>query len=244
MSPGSPLSASFNPSYASDEKESTYLSRIRMINWIRLGLAFVILGAAAAIVGCEAVPLHHYRSTSSFGQYWLYLWPLNFDLRPTNALLSCGAVIVFQALVYIIATLLPSPHPRTRLLNILSTAVSCGGFIAAVTGIAFAIYLPSSTYPSGFTENETLHSWTCRWKSMRGLNILDEDGTPLRAPDHFPRDCVETRAGFILLGLLIGLEVMMGAAAAAGWWVEIDVRRRRQAEKVKLGRVEVSAKGP
>lgn len=242
MSSGSSISGSFHPSLASDEEESVYLSRARLLNWIRLGLALVILGAAAAIVGCEAVPLNHYKSTSSFEKFWLFLWPLNFDLRPTNALLACGVLIMFQALVYIVVTLLPSPHPRIRLLNVLATAVSCAGFITAVTGVAFAIYLPSSTYPSGFTYNETLHSWTCKWKSLRDVNALDDDGDPLHAPADFSRDCMETRAGFILLGFLIGLEVMMGAAAAVGWWLEGIVRMQRKIEKVELGKVEPSAK--
>jgi hypothetical protein len=96
------------PSYASDEQEFTYLSKTRALHWARFGIASVILGTAAAVVGCESAPLHRYNETVSFQNLWLPLWPLNLDLRQTNALLACGAVIMFQALVYIIFALIPS----------------------------------------------------------------------------------------------------------------------------------------
>lgn len=97
-----------HPSYASDEQESTYLSKVRTLQWVRFGIALVTLGTAAAVVGCESAPLHRYNETVSFQNLWLPLWPLNLDLRQTNALLACGAVIMFQALIYIIVALVPS----------------------------------------------------------------------------------------------------------------------------------------
>ncbi|GAD91653.1 conserved hypothetical protein [Paecilomyces variotii No. 5] len=214
-----------------------------MLNQIRLGVAFLILAIAIAIVGCEAVPLHHYKETSSFEKYWLVLWPLNLDLRQTNALLACGAVIAFQALIYIIVAVLPSPHSRTRLLTFLSAAVALMGFITSVTGVIFAIHMPSSKYPNGFTNYETIHSWTCRWKSLKGVNITD-NGQSLSAPASFSHDCMETRAGFILLGLLIGLEVIMGAGAAAGWFLERSVEKKRCEEAFELQKATVTVKGP
>jgi hypothetical protein len=96
------------PSYASDELESSYLSRARTLHWVRLGIALIILGTAAAVVGCESAPLHLYNETISFQNLWLPLWPLNLDMRQTNALLACGAVIMFQALAYIVIALVPS----------------------------------------------------------------------------------------------------------------------------------------
>ncbi|KAJ9287419.1 hypothetical protein DTO021C3_5110 [Paecilomyces variotii] len=226
----------------SSDQESAYLSRAKVVNRIRLGVAFLIFAAAVAIVGCEAVPLHHYKETSSFEKYWLVLWPLNLDLRQTNALLACGAVIAFQALIYIIAAILPSPHSKTRLLTFLSAAVALAGLITSVTGVVFAIYMPPSRYPNGFTNYETIHSWTCRWKSLKGMNVTD-NGQSLSAPASFSRDCMETRAGLILLGLLISLEVIMGAAAAAGWFLERSVDRK-QREDFELQKATITVKEP
>lgn len=108
MAPRSSSPSSSNPSYASDEQESTYLTRTRILHQIRLGIAILILAVATAVVGCEGAPLYHYNQTASFERLWLTLWPLNLDVRQTNAILACGSVIAFQALVYIIVALLPS----------------------------------------------------------------------------------------------------------------------------------------
>lgn len=136
------------------------------------------------------------------------------------------------------------PHPRTRLLNFIASTIAVAGLVTAIVGIAFSVYLPSATYPTGFTSGETIHSWTCKWQSLQGINATTVDGQALTAPAGFSRDCVETRAGFILLGLLIGLEVLMGAAAAAGWLLEQSVTRQRKVGGVELAQVEVTVKKP
>lgn len=108
MGDRSSASSLSHPSYASDEQESAYLARARALHWIRFGIALIILGVATAVVGCEGVPLHHYKHTVSFEKLWLPLWPLNLDVRQTNALLACGVVIMFQVLIYIVVALIPS----------------------------------------------------------------------------------------------------------------------------------------
>jgi hypothetical protein len=89
-------------------QESTFLKRSRVIRWARLGLSFFILIGAVAVIACEAVPFQHYKSTVQWANAGLALWPLNFDLRPTIAALSCGGVIAVLNLVYVITALLPS----------------------------------------------------------------------------------------------------------------------------------------
>lgn len=94
------------------------------------------------------------------------------------------------------------------------------------------MYLPSSTYPSGFSENETLHSWTCKWKT---------DTSSTTIPIHFTRDCHGTRAGFALLCVLLGLEIAMVVGAALGSYFQRDVSRRRE-EEFQLEKVEIATK--
>lgn len=93
---------------ASDDNESTYLKRMRILHWSQLVLALIIFSVAVSVIGCEAAPLRHYMATSAYKHVWLSLWPLNFDLRPTVGLLSCGCIIVFQSMIYVVAALLPS----------------------------------------------------------------------------------------------------------------------------------------
>ncbi|KAH8699143.1 hypothetical protein BGW36DRAFT_449306 [Talaromyces proteolyticus] len=190
----------YPPSHASDEQESVYLSKTRTLHWVRLGIAATILIAAAAVIGCESAPLHRYHETAKYSTVWLPLWPLNLDIRQTNALVACGAIIAFQAIIYIVASVLPSPRPRARLLNFLAAAIAITGLITATIG----------------------------WQSLGSVNGTTSSGQSLTAPTDFSRMCVESRAGFVLLGLLIGLEIIMGFAAVAGYWLERAVVRQRK----------------
>ncbi|KAJ5779994.1 hypothetical protein N7457_005154 [Penicillium paradoxum] len=218
--------------YSSDMEESSFLKRSRVIHFARLGLSFLTFSIAIAVVACEAPPLRHYKNTSQWASAGLALWPLNFDLRPTVAAIACGCIIAFLNLAYIAAALLPSPHSRIKSINIYASASAFAGFVTALVGILFIIYLPSSEYPAGFSKNETLHSWTCRW----------QNGTSsTKSPRHFNRDCINTRAGFVLLCVLVGMEVLMGLVAAAGMWLQRDVSRRREAQ-FQLEKLEVATK--
>jgi hypothetical protein len=93
---------------AADEQEGIYLSRARMLHRTRIGIALMLLGASAGVVGAESAPLHYYNETKAYSSMFLPLWPLNLDVRQTNALLACGAVILFQAIVYIVVAAFPS----------------------------------------------------------------------------------------------------------------------------------------
>ncbi|KAJ5158064.1 uncharacterized protein N7500_007715 [Penicillium coprophilum] len=218
--------------YSSDMEESNFLKRNRIIHFARLGLSFLTFGIAIAVVACEAPPLRHYKHTSQWASAGLALWPLNFDLRPTTAAIACGCIISILNLVYIAAALLPSPHSRIKPLNIYASASAVAGFLTALVGILFIVYLPSSDYPAGFSKNETLHTWTCKWKT---------GASSIKAPYHFDRDCINTRAGFVLLCVLVGMEVLMGLVAAAGTWYQRDVARRRAAQ-LQLEKLEISTK--
>lgn len=103
---------------AADEQESTYLSRARMLHRTRIGIALLLLGASAGVVGAESAPLHYYNETKGYSSLFLPLWPLNLDVRQTNALLACGAVILFQAIVYIGVAAFPSVRTLRLLVHI------------------------------------------------------------------------------------------------------------------------------
>ncbi|KAJ5625214.1 hypothetical protein N7510_001523 [Penicillium lagena] len=216
-----------------DLDESNFIRRNRTLHWARLGLSFVILIASVAIIACEAVPLRHYKVTAAWADAGLALWPLNLDTRPTKAALACGCVIAVLNLAYIATALLPSPHSRIKTLNTFSSASAVAGFITALTGVLFTLYPPSSTYPVGFSENETLHSWTCKWGSSHN---------DIATPIHFARDCAEMRTGFVLLGVLVGLEFIMGLVATVGSWMQRGVARQRADEQHQLEKLEFSTK--
>lgn len=221
-----------HPSNAADDQEVAYLSRARVLHWTRMAIAVSIVGVATGIVGSEGDALHYYNKTVSYARVGLALWPLNLDIRDTKALLSCGAVILFQVIIFIVVAMLPSPRSRTRLLNLLSSAIGLASLVTAIAGLAFAVYRPSASYPTGFTNGETIHSWTCKWESLKGVNNTTTD---LEAPSDFSRICTDTHAGFILMAVLIGLEVLMAAAGAAGFLLELTVTRQRKLSNAEVG---------
>jgi hypothetical protein len=110
------------------------------------------------------------------------------------------------------------PYSLIKPLNIYASVSALAGFATALISVLFIIYRPSSDYPAGFNENETLHSWTCKWKT----------GTSgISSPSHFDRDCTSTRAAFVLLCVLVGMEALMGIVGVVGIWFQRDVSRRR-----------------
>lgn len=112
-----------------------------------------------------------------------------------------------------------------------TSIMSIAGIITAIVGVSFAVYLPMASYPEDFTSSETIHSWTCKWKSLNGVIVTDADGRRmLTAPEGFSQLCVESRVGFVFLGLLIGLEVIMGMTAVVGYCLERTVSKQRGLE--------------
>lgn len=91
--------------------EARFLKRNRTIHPARLFLSILIFSASITIIACEAVPFQHHKDTSRWASSGLALWPLNLDNRPTVAALSCGCVISFLNLIYIVTALLPTVSP-------------------------------------------------------------------------------------------------------------------------------------
>ena len=110
MSSGSSTTGS--NAFSTDMDESTFLKRNRVLHWVQLGLSSLIFVVAIAVIPCEAVPYHHYKSTAKWASSGLALWPQNLDTRPTIAALSCGCVVAVLNLIYVIAALLPSVSPE------------------------------------------------------------------------------------------------------------------------------------
>lgn len=106
---------------------------------------------------------------------------------------------------------------------LLSLSVSILGLAGAVFGIAYATYI--SSRPGD--ERDDLTSWTCRWvDGAERVDRMFENGlAELAAPQGFKRVCVETKVGFVLLAVLVGVESLVVILTGLRAWVEVRVRR-------------------
>ena len=78
-------------------RETELQSRIRSSNAIelvRVGLTALALVAGLAILGLSADALKVYNETHVAPEYLLPLWPADFDVRPTVALVAGASIVV------------------------------------------------------------------------------------------------------------------------------------------------------
>lgn len=87
---------------------------IRMVESARLGLTVLALLSAIVIVGTSAETLGVYNRTHLGQDYFLALWPTNFDIRPTIALITCGAIIVLASAISLATSKVPAVCPSRQ----------------------------------------------------------------------------------------------------------------------------------
>lgn len=77
--------------------------RLEAMEGARTALAVLSLCAGVAVLALSADAMAVYEATHVSGDSLLPLWPDDFDLRPTEALVACGAVVVFASGVSVLA---------------------------------------------------------------------------------------------------------------------------------------------
>ncbi|KAI9842689.1 MAG: hypothetical protein M1837_006974 [Sclerophora amabilis] len=197
---------------STDEHEAQYLITRSRIRWLRCGLTVLIVATALSIVGCLAHTFHVFHQTNLSPDWWLPLWPQSIDTRPTTALLSSSCVIACLSLVLLTASLIPSPHPRTILLNTLAAVASLGGLVLSIFGVAY--YQTLSSDP----DSNTIQTWACAF-------------TEISEPADWGRLCGESRAGLNLAILLVILELLSTIQTGFAMWVERRMTKIRDAQQ-------------
>ena len=100
------------PAYTTDDilayKHQKYS---KLVSWLRIALSLITLAISVAIVACSGSSLRAYSGSGFAGEWWLPIWPLSVDLRPTHAVLACGIVLLSASLIYLTAALFPSVVP-------------------------------------------------------------------------------------------------------------------------------------
>jgi len=180
----------------------------------QFGLSLLALLSSLVILGTTADTLAVYNTTHLDENFFLPLWPNDFNIKPTIALIVCGSIIVLANVISVsfmrIARLRQSLP--THILGHLNFILPSISFIASLISISFFYgYNGSST-------TWTLKSWSCQWKTVT-----------MTSKPHWGKLCAESETGVDLMVMLVvveGLILGLGAVAAvmkkrgsgnAGW---------------------------
>jgi hypothetical protein len=91
-------------------------SMARTADAAHVGLTALALLSALVIVGTSAETLATFNSTYLGKEYYLPLWPTDFDLRPTTALVACGTIIIVTSAVSLATSMVPAVSYPIQLL--------------------------------------------------------------------------------------------------------------------------------
>jgi len=180
----------------------------RAVDSVRLVLTLLAFLASLAIVGTSAHTLGTFQSTHLGEEYLLPLWPSNFDLRPTTALVACGVVLHFASALSLIVSGVPALRRKASLHTVISYIAPAVGLIVALVAISFFYGVNASN------TTHSLQSWSCQWSA------IDMNMKP-----HFGTLCKESKAGLYLMVMMIPLEVLVLSIVAFGAVTEKKQRR-------------------
>lgn len=184
------------PNYHSDtEVESqdfqlhARLRTVRLVDGIRVSLTALALltGLTILITSGDAVAV--YNETHVSQDFHLPLWPNDFNLRPTVAMVVGSTIVVVSAIVSLVASKVKMLRDRSMIHTSLSLATSVVGFTAATIAMIFFYAVNAST------TVDTLQSWSCRWE-----NVL------MYQKPHWETLCRESKTGLYLSIILIPIE--------------------------------------
>ncbi|EPE36179.1 hypothetical protein GLAREA_05517 [Glarea lozoyensis ATCC 20868] len=171
----------------------------RILNSVRLGLTLLALLSSIVIVGTSSHTLGTFKSTHLGDEFLLPLWPADFDLRPTTALVACGVFIIFFSALSLVASSVPAIRNKTLIHTIISFIAPTVGLIAGLVGTSFFYGVNSSS------TTHSLQSWSCQWSA------IDMNMKP-----HFRTLCKESKTALYLMVMMIPLQVIVMSLVAFG----------------------------
>lgn len=66
----------------------------RILDGTRIGLTMLALCVGIVVLGVSASAVDTYRDTHLPQEFMLPLWPEDFNLRPTVAMVACGSIVI------------------------------------------------------------------------------------------------------------------------------------------------------
>ncbi|KAI0875071.1 hypothetical protein GGS24DRAFT_500151 [Hypoxylon argillaceum] len=173
-----------------DPRDLTYQrhhATIRFLNGVRVGLTSLALVSGITILGTAANALMVYNNTHVSSDFHLALWPDEFDLRPTVALVVGSSLVIVANLVSLIFS--KAKANQTLVHTSITFLAPFVGFAAALIGISFFYAANAST------TVDTLQSWSCQWGY-----------TDMRVQPYFGTLCRQSEVALYLSVILVPIE--------------------------------------
>ncbi|KAH7041310.1 uncharacterized protein B0I36DRAFT_358493 [Microdochium trichocladiopsis] len=180
---------------SSQEQSGQYVDkRSKTFDAIQVALSSLSLLCGLVVLGTSSSVASVYSSTHLPIELDLPLWPEDFDIRPTNALIAGGvlvAVVNFVALAFAKIQKLQKLQMAQRIVTFAAPSI---GFLSVFVAVVLFYSVNAST------TTDTVHSWSCQW-----------DYTPMSTKPYFDSVCKESKTALYLSIILIPVE-----AAALG----------------------------
>ncbi|KAF4983883.1 hypothetical protein FZEAL_824 [Fusarium zealandicum] len=196
---------------------------LRLVNSAKSGLTVLALAAAITILGVSADAMAVYNATHVPADFLLSLWPSNFDLRPTVALVVGSVLVIVANVSSLVAAKVPAARKNSAVKLALGFAPPIMALVAAVIAMSFFYAVNASNTADSF------QSWTCRWKDVA-----------MTTQPHFGTLCKQSRAGVALSVLLVPLEAIILGLAAYQFILERQVGLATRGPGPKTGRPAMS----
>jgi hypothetical protein len=95
-------------------EEHQHIGTAHIAESARLGLTVLTMLMAITIVGTTANSLSVYNKTHVANDFLLPLWPVQFNLSPTIALVTGGSIIILSSVVSLVTSKVPAVSPSTH----------------------------------------------------------------------------------------------------------------------------------
>ncbi|KAI9050207.1 hypothetical protein LZ554_006348 [Drepanopeziza brunnea f. sp. 'monogermtubi'] len=166
---------------------------------VGLGLTVLALLSSIVVVGTAGDTLGVYNKTTLGSEFHLSLWPTDFDLRPTVALVTCGIIIMLSSIAFLVATQIPA----IKNIHIVSTSVS---YLAPTISLIASLIATSFFYGvNASNTTSSLQSWSCQWSSI-----------DMHVQPHWSSLCKQSKVALYLTVMMIPLQVFVLGTAAWG----------------------------
>lgn len=109
------MSSITKPSFSPEYHESSQFDEnekrpgpSRVLEAARLGLTVFAFFVAVIIVGASGHNLKIYNDTHVSDEFQLPLWPFDFNLGPSIALVACGSIMIVSTIASLLVSKVPS----------------------------------------------------------------------------------------------------------------------------------------